>query len=182
MQHFDDLWKDELRLHLDAIRASTQEAMDDEQAPFRIDKPLLYSAFIVRKLIEDGAVTDRLKGAWLEVKQHASTRDGRPIFLEAILGELSVEDHFDLTRHTALRISYSDVASEIIHSDGLVWITNVDIPTALMVFSYRNALDRLIVIELDQITALLEAVLADRPRRWWIETNVETGRVSQHAE
>ncbi|WP_177228125.1 hypothetical protein [Hyphomicrobium facile] len=60
MQHFDDLWKDELQLHLEAIRVEGREALDDGRAPFRVDKPLLYSAFIVRKLIEDGAVTDRV--------------------------------------------------------------------------------------------------------------------------
>jgi hypothetical protein len=171
---FGNIWKQS------ALRREKLWSMS--KCRFRIDKPLLYSAFIVRKLIEEGAVTDRLKSAWLEVRQHASTRDARPVFLEAMLGELSIEDHFDLTRQTSLRISYSDIASEIIHSDGLVWITNEDIPSALMVFSYRNALNRLIVIELNQFTALLEAVIADRPRRWWIVKNLETGRISQHAE
>lgn len=182
MQYFDDQWRNELSQHLEKIRVAALHPMDAPHALFDLERPLLYSAFIVRKLIEDGAVTDRLKGAWLEVKQHTSKRDGNPIFLEAMLGELSVADHFDLERHATLRISYKDIASEIIHSDGLVWTMNGANPDALMVFSYRNALDRLIVIELNQITVLLESVIGDRPTRWWIEKDLETGRISHHAE
>jgi hypothetical protein len=181
MQHFDHLWKAELQSQIESIKEAASEELKKDRA-FLLDRPLLYSAFIVRKLIEDTAVTDRLRGSWLQVAQHPSSRD-EPPFIEIMAGALKVQDHFNLAEHTFVRISYGDIASEIIHSDGLVWTTaDGGKPNGFLVFSYRNALKRLLAIGLDQYIAVLEMVVADQPQRWWLDKDLKSGDVTRHAE
>jgi len=182
MQHFDELWKAELESLKVAILKSVDGTVDEQDRFFLLERPLFYSAFIVRKLIEDIGVTDRLRGDWLEIIQHASSRDGNPIFLEPLLGPLMVEDHFNLAEHTQVRVSYSDLTSEIMHSGGLVWIPGNGGIVAFMVFSYRNMLRRLLVVRIDQYLDMLGAVISDQPTRWWSELDVDTGKVTCRAE
>jgi len=181
MQHYDELWRKELTAHLKELTTSANEVVEAE-ALFKLDRPLLYSAFIVRKLSEDVAVSDKLRGDWLEVREHPSTRNGAPFFMEIIAGSLEIEDHFDLDAHTLVRMSYSDIASEIIHSDGLIWATDENYPNAFLVFSYRNTLKRAVGVGLDQYTGMLEAIIADQPKRWWVSKDLQTGKITRHAE
>lgn len=58
----DKHWKQELEAlakEIEAINLGPEPAPDDY---FIAERPIFYSAFIIRKMIEDNAVTDKLKG------------------------------------------------------------------------------------------------------------------------
>lgn len=177
----DDLWKDELkRLHIEVGSIDVANLQEDKL--FECERPIFYAAFIIRKLIEDTAVTDRLKSQWIELKASASNRSGREFFLEYRMGPLEVSDWFDLENREPIRISYSDFASEIIHSDAFVWNNGSGAPGEFLVCSYRNRLKRLLWVPLPQFVGLIEKVANDRPTKWWIEKDLNSGQITAHAE
>jgi hypothetical protein len=138
----------------------------------------------VRKLIEDVAVTDRLRSKSIEVAAYLSTRN-EPVFLEVLMSDdlLQVEEHFDLQKPSGVRLSYSDLASEIIHADGFGWIPDESTGVqTFWVFSYRNALNRLLMIDTQSFIRLIDDVLKDKPTRWMMSKDLRTGRVRRHAE
>lgn len=183
MQFHDEMWKRELTQFAAVIRASTLKSDASHDEIFRAERPIFYSAFIIRKLIEDVAVTDRLRSRSVTVLAHESTRGGEEIFFEPMPGPLDVEDHFDMANAKEIRISSYDLASEIIHSDGFMWAFGDDeVSARFAVFSHRNTLNRLIVIGADAYAAVLDEVQADKPTRWYSKKDLSTGRITRHAE
>ncbi|HEV2897756.1 MAG TPA: hypothetical protein VGX71_07975 [Pseudaminobacter sp.] len=180
MEFHDKHWKRELKGHADQI--AKIELDEETNETFEAERPIFYSAFIVRKLIEDTAVTDALKSRSVDVLAYPSTRGGQVVFLEAMLGPLQVEDHFDFNAGKRTRISYNDLTSEIIHSDGFVWIIpHAPPPHAFLVFSYRNTLTRAIGVTVEAYLGMLRDVLRDDPRHWWTMMDAKTGKVTIHA-
>lgn len=99
--------------------------------------------------------------------------------MELAIGPLKVEDHLNLDAPTPINMTYSDLASEIIHCDGFVW--DVFPPYNLFVFSHRNALNRLIVVHLPDYLNVIRDVLADQPKRWFVRKDAATGKITKHA-
>ncbi|CAH2407050.1 hypothetical protein [Mesorhizobium escarrei] len=186
MQFHDELWKVELARFADEIRAIRIRPDAEYEEIFCAERPIFYSAFIVRKLIEDVAVTDKLKSRFTTVISHESTRGGEEIFLEPMLGLLDVKDHFDISDPKEIRISFNDLSSEIIHSDGFIWLfgdeEKASTSPGFAVFSHRNTLKRMLVIGLDTYVGVLEEIQADKPTRWYSAKGLKTGRVTRHAE
>ncbi|ESY37876.1 hypothetical protein X747_24710 [Mesorhizobium sp. LNJC384A00] len=183
MQFHDELWKGELAGFADEIRNLRIRADAEHEHIFRAERPIFYSAFIVRKLIEDVAVTDKLKSRFATVNSYDSNRDGKEIFLEPMLGPLEVRDHFDVSKAGEIRISFYDLSSEIIHSDGFIWLFGgSDTSPGFAVFSHRNTLRRMIAVGLDVYVAVLEEIQADKPTEWYSQIDMKTGRVTRHAK
>jgi hypothetical protein len=115
---FDEQWKAELKPHRDDFLGA-QVDLEAAGSFFAFQKSATFAAFVVRKQIEDVAVTDRLQSKSIEVAAYPSTRN-EPVFLEVLMSDdlLQVEEHFDLQKPSGVRLSYSDLASEIIHADG----------------------------------------------------------------
>lgn len=182
MQHFEELWKSELTDLKGKLSSAAKNISDKDECLFELDKPLFFSACVIRKLIEDTMITQKTTSKWLEVIQHKSSRDNEPIFLEEMFGSMDVRDHFDFESHSVVKISFKDLSSEIIHNDGLVWIIDENRVDAFAVYSYKNSLNRLIVVGLDQYVQMIDMVLADQLRHRWIRMDIESRKVTRYAE
>jgi hypothetical protein len=180
MEFHDHRWKTELNAFAKEIEGSQVFRTSDEDAKFRAERPIMYSAFIVRKLIEDGAVTDSLASRSVDVEAFPSTREGKEIFLKILMGPLNVEDEFDLTSPRNIRVSYYDLSSEIVHADGFFWNLSSEPAESFGVFSYRNVLDRMIVMPIRLYLDVIARVLRDKPERWIQEQNFKTGKITRY--
>ncbi|MGO7210267.1 hypothetical protein ACCS75_04075 [Rhizobium ruizarguesonis] len=180
MHFHDEDWKAELTALLDAIRAIEGAAVFRHS--FAVEKPIFISAFIVRKLIEDTAVTDRLKSRSISIQTSKSIRTADEITLAAIQGPLDVSWAFDVGTKSILRFSFHDLASEIIHSDAFVWDATDEVHPSFLIASYQNITRRLLWVPLDVYASMIEQVLNDAPTKWWTEQNLTTGKVSRHAQ
>ncbi|QKK30514.1 hypothetical protein FE844_013440 [Rhizobium indicum] len=180
MHFHDEDWKAELTALLDAIRAIEGAAIFHHS--FAVEKPIFFSAFVVRKLIEDTAVTDRLKSKSVSIQTSPSIRTADELTIAAIEGPLDVGWAFDVGTRGALRISFHDLASEIIHSDAFVWDATEEDHPKFLIASYQNVTRRLLWVPLDVYAWMIEQVLNDAPKKWWTEKNLITGKVSRHAE
>jgi hypothetical protein len=182
MEFHDQRWKRELTQHANAIAII---ALHDESTYddfFEGERPIFYAAFIIRKLIEDTAVTDSLKSRSLELLTSPSKSSEARLFMAGAMGgPIQIEDHFDFSQRKKIRISYEDLASEIIHSDGFAWDISVPPPHAFFVFSYRNRLKRLLFVPVDAYLRVLGEVLKDDPTHWWTSKDLVTGKVTKHA-
>ncbi|MGR9240621.1 MULTISPECIES: hypothetical protein [Rhizobium] len=180
MHFHDEEWKAELTAHLDTIRAVEGAAIFIHS--FAVEKPIFFSAFIVRKLIEDTAVTDRLKSRSVSIQTSKSIRTTDEITMAAIQGPLDVSWAFDVGIKSALRLSFHDLASEIIHSDAFVWDTTEEVHPRFLIASYQNITRRLLWVPVEVYASMIEQVVNDAPKRWWTEKNLTTGKVSRHAK
>lgn len=181
MQRAEDLWKNELAELAAAFRERVALNVDPANAWY-IERPLLYSAFIVRKLIEDIGVTDGTRSRFLDVVEHASTSDASDIFYGQLFGELDVRDHFDLDNGNIVRMSYADLASEVIHCDGLIWLPRDERVYGFMVFSYRNTHKRALVVTVDAYSEMIETVSRDYVAERWTAKDLKTGKITRHAK
>ncbi|RWO82545.1 hypothetical protein [Mesorhizobium sp.] len=177
MEFHDQQWKRKLERFAKEIAAIS---IEDDTDFFDAERPIFYSAFVVRKLIEDAAVTDALKGRSVDVIACPSSRGGREIFIEVAAGPMAAEENFDLTAGKKTRISIEDLTSEIIHCDGFVWDWSSPPPHAFLVFSYRHTLKRALYVTIDTFLKVLTSVLNDRPRHWWISKDLKTGKLTRH--
>lgn len=179
MQFHDEKWKNELAEHRKVLAAFDPSVSEQS---FEAERSVLYSAFIIRKLIEDTAITDRLRSRSVEVQTYPATSSPEARMLRATQGPLAVEDHFDLTTKRKIRLGLEDFASEIIHSDPLVWDANVAAPGAILVSSYRNAQTRLLRIPIDLYVNVIDRILSDNPTKWWTSKDLTSGKITRHAE
>ena len=180
MQFHDDRWKAELAVYAKQIETTEVLRSSPDDDLFLAERPIMYSAFILRKLIEDKAVTDSLASRSVDVHAYPSTRNGRAVFLEVMLGQLEVQNEFDLNAPFDLRVSYYDLASEIVHADGFIWISEDEPVQSFGVFSYRNFLNRMILVPKRLILEVIGRVVEDKPTRWINAENLQTGRITRH--
>lgn len=180
MSHFDSDWKVELQSHLDEIQ-KIEPGMFPEGF-FVAERSIFYTAVVCRKLIENAAVTDKLKSKSLRLQSHAATTSKalRMLFTVA-QGDLEVGDHFDFENSTIINLTYYDLCSELIHADAFVWI-ETERPLAFAVTSQRNTEKRLIKIPINALASMANDILADRPTRWYTAVDVNSGKVTYHAE
>jgi len=180
MAHFDSEWKKELKSHLDEI-----ENFTPDQSPegfFAAERAIFYAAVVCRKLIENGAVTDKLKSRSLRLQSYAATTSRRQRMIFTLVeGELLLSDHFDFQNSAILNLTYYDLCSEVIHSDAFVWI-ETEAPLAFAVTSHRNSEKRLTNIPLDALSSMARDILADSPTRWYASVDLKSGKVTHHAE
>lgn len=181
MEFHDRFWKIELSNFRDQIARVRLHDGSETEDFFIAERPVQYSAFIIRKLIEDTAVTDKLKSKSLSLFSSPSARNGNPVFLEAMLGPRDIEEDFDLSIRNQERLSFFDLASEIIHADGLIWSFD-DEEGGFLVFSYRNALNRALWVPVEMYLSVIDQVLKDQPTRWYSSKDLATGKVTRHAE
>lgn len=180
MQFHDKEWKLELALHRDQISAADPRV--DGFPDFRYEKAVLLSAFIIRKLIEDSAVTDKVRSSFADLVSHPATTSENARLLAVVAGPLSVVDHFDLKAGSRQRLSLEDFASEIVHSDALVWWGEEKASYGFFVTSYRNTKTRLLFVPAAYYLEIIDRVLNDIPTKWYSTKDLKTGKISRHAE
>lgn len=98
-----------------------------------------------------------------------------------MLGPLDVEKQFDIAKPRAIRMSIYDLASEIVHADGLIWNLANDPSESFGVFSYQNFLNRMIEVPIPVYLDVLNQVIRDKPEIWFQEEDITTGKIKRHA-
>ncbi len=159
-------WKQELRRLACLIRTETAKPIDiasmDERSEFKLERAIFYAAFVVRKLIENKKITDKVAGHSVEVKAFGSRRQkvGNVIF--AMSTSCDLDKEYDLARPYRVRMSPSDLGGKIIHSHKLMWECADDgCILGMYLCSYRQAEDRLVLLPLELFCSVIKRVAND---------------------
>lgn len=154
-------WKKELRRLRRVLATIGDEALEADLADYKIEKPLLQSAIIVRRLIESWKVTDATRARQFEIKTFPCLPDRHHV-LPRLTMQGDIEREFDLDAGSGARMDAWNITSELIHSGFINWeIDERDRFTAIYLASIRNQARRLLRIPLATYLSVLEAIDAD---------------------
>ena len=154
-------WKRELRRLRCVLVKIASQALDEEMPDYRIEKPLLLSAIVVRRLIECWKVTDITRARKFEV-QSFLTLPQRGEVVTRLIMRSDIDREFDLKAPAATSMDAWEICSEIIHSGYINWeIDDGDRFVAIYLASMRNHAKRLIRIDLSTYLLLLDAIAND---------------------
>jgi hypothetical protein len=162
-------WKQELQRLSHTIRTEAAKDVDgmDGRREFKLEQAIFYSAFVVRKLIENKKLTDETAGHSIEVTGFRSRRSKVASLSFAGTTSCDFDKEYDLKKPFRLRMSPSDLAGEIIHSQKLMWeISDQGCVVGAYLCSYRKAEDRLILLPLELLCSLLGRVSKDEITQW----------------
>ena len=157
-------WKRQLRQLQRKLHRISKRALADD-ADFSIERPLLLSAVIVRRLLESWKVTDLTKIQLFEV-QEFPTLPERADVLSRLLMQGDIEKEFDLQAGVNSQMDAWNISSEIIHSGFLTW--EVDERrrfSGIYLASKRNQAKRLLRISLGAYLTMLNAIVRDKVTR-----------------
>jgi hypothetical protein len=155
-------WKNELRRLKRALAHLAATALPEDMADFKIEKPVHYSAMVMRRLIECGKVTDKTRSLAFEIAAFPSRPDRHDsLFRLMMSGE--IDEEFDLKAATPLKMDCWNICNELLHSGFINWEVDQDGKlSALYVASIRNHVTRLIRIPMTLYLCLIDTVLHDR--------------------
>lgn len=154
-------WKRELRRLRRVLAKLGAEAIDENIADYKIERPLLQSAIIVRRLIESWKVTDATKRQLFPVQAFPAQRD-RFDTLTRLTMQGDIDEEFNLRVRGEKRMDAWNITSELIHSGYINWeIDENDRFVAIYLASIRNQAKRLLRIPLDTYLVMLDAIAAD---------------------
>lgn len=131
-------WRTELRLHAVTIRESCECRYSE--VPFSLERAILYSAFVLRKLMEDRKLTDEFCDRIVRAETFVAAAPEIGNFWRDLPG--SVELNYE---HPQPRdVSIKELCSQVIHNLARDWWLDDDdeIAASLIVSSYR-AQDRI---------------------------------------
>lgn len=186
-------WKQELKRLLRTIRGEAPRLKFDDESDqydarlFELERAIFYAAFVVRKLIENGKITDRVARHFVEVTAFKANDE----YEFSMIGSLTATfdlDEYVLDRPHKLRLLITDLASEVIHSHRLVCsFGESGCAEGIYLSSYRNDQERIILVPLDLIVDVIDRVANDdvvslrvevephptRPRRPIVKRTIE---------
>lgn len=161
MLHESYPWKRELRRLRRVLAKLASEPLDEEIPDYRIEKPLLLSAIVVRRLIECWKVTDITRAREFEV-QSFPTLPQRGKTLTRLLMRSDIDREFDLSAAAVTSMDAWEICSEIIHSGYINWeVDEGNRFVAIYLASMRNHGKRLLRIDLSTYLLLLDAIAND---------------------
>lgn len=162
MLHDSHPWKSELaKLKSQLVRIS--DAPLSGNAPdFRIERRLLYSAIVIRRLIESWKVTDATRAQKYSVVSYPSHSGRQDVLMRLTMkGDIDVE--FDLSKPQSSAMDAWEITSELLHSGFIAWELDEEFCLAgVFLASKRNQATRLIRFELNNYLRLLDAIIDDR--------------------
>jgi hypothetical protein len=152
-------WKCELKkLKAQLVRIASAP-LDHED--FEVERPLLYSAIVVRRLIESWKVTDATRARKYAVQTYPSQPERKDVLVRLTMrGEIDVE--FDLNAPRAGSMDAWGIASELLHSGFVNW--ELDEPScfvAIYLASKRNQAMRLVRLPVSEYFLLLDSIIDD---------------------
>lgn len=163
MIHESYPWKKELRRLRKVLTKLSCETIDDDLDDYRIEKPLLQSAIIVRRLIESWKVTDAARELQFAVESFASLPNRQNV-LARLTFQGDLDKEFDLSAANNVTMNAWNLTSELIHSGFINWEVDEQDRrfTAIYLASKRNHAQRLLRVTLDTYLSLLDAINDDR--------------------
>jgi len=161
MIHESYPWKKELRRLNRALTKTGNEALGEDFTDYKIEKPLLQSAIIVRRLIESWKVTDATRAQKFTVERFPSRPDRKGALMRLTM-QGDIDKEFDLTSGTSDSMDAWNITSELIHSGFINWeVDEADRFVAIYLASIRNQASRLLRIPLSTYISMLEAIAND---------------------
>lgn len=170
-------WKDELAAFSAELTRCMQTPAGDDFEDFALERPLFYSALVLRKLIENWKVTDALRDRQIAITTYPANQSRLGVLTRtSIQGHIDKE--FDLEAPSPATMVPKDLASEIMHSAYVAWMLDDDLRIqSICLCSFRNEKTRLIEFKLADFISLLDAFVSDdvQEKRQWIDP--DTGKM-----
>lgn len=177
MIHESAPWKDELELCSGDLFPRTTDCKED--VPFKLERALFLSAFIVRKLLENRKLTDKVASQRLDVSFHAAIDRERLAHQREMPGGLEIGGDFE-EKGTKGEASFLNVANQIIHSLALYWVVDDDcLAEGFFVCSYKSQSKKAMLVSLDEWCRLIMSVAKDDVARSVIYTDAKTGKMNK---
>ncbi len=172
-------WKAELDRHICDLEEISAISFEEESAEtdFALERALFYSAMIVRLLIDDGEVTDKIKGINLRVGViPASPRAGKDT--SPIIRRFINERLYDFDNEQQISVSGRKIANQIIHSFVIVsfQFSESECPTGFYVSSDHASADELYHVQLCDWINFLKIARDDEVVRTEYWRDPETGK------
>lgn len=175
MIHESAPWKDELEhcaLDLRPFRTDCSEGV-----PFKLERALFLSAFIVRKLPENHKLTDTVAASKLKVLMHPAIDRGRLAHQREMPGGLEIGEDFSLNG-TEAEVPLIVIANQVIHSLALIWIVDDNcVAEGVFVCSDKSQHKKGIQVSLETWCNALESVYLDDIRATHAYTDISTGKM-----
>jgi hypothetical protein len=124
-------WKNELVAQSERVTLHSNELFSDtfegDYMPFdMLERAIVLSAFVIRRLIEKRLVTDRLAEAQIQVRSFARTQDGnfQAPFRYSAGVSTALRYNYNLDEEITVSMRYWDLANEIIHASHIMVISD----------------------------------------------------------
>jgi len=143
-------WKRELRRLKSQLRKLSSKPVNDEIADFQLERPVLYSAVVVRRLIESQKVTDKTRAREYPVEFYPTRLERHDALLrQTMRGD--IEKEFDLEAPQPGVMDAWNITSELLHGGFVNWdLGEEEQLTGIFVTSKRNHMERLVRIPLSE--------------------------------
>ncbi|MFC6196856.1 hypothetical protein [Ponticaulis profundi] len=170
------LWKTELSsLKTNLLSVSIA---DDESVLFSLERSLYYSALVVRKLLENRRLTDKLAMHELSVSVFRARPENVSEVIRTATRYFEIGKDFDENPENKIRLKLSKICSEIIHSFALIWALDesgsID---SVIVSSHINQNDRAILLSLSDWETILQSIVDDEVLEVDVRRDSKTGKV-----
>lgn len=154
-------WKAELKQLKLQLLGIASAPLSEDVPDFNIEKPLLYSAIVMRRLIESWKVTDAVRmRKWL-VDIYPARPDRKDALMRlTMMGDIDAE--FDLNVLQSASMDAWQLVSELLHSGFINWEIDDQLHfSAIYLASKRNSTTRLIRLKLSDYLQLIDLIIAD---------------------
>jgi len=168
------LWKRELETQASVL--NTAKLDRDESVPFDVERALFYTAFIVRKLLENNKLTDGTANELVSVDVFDAKSDRSQRLSVQASGFFELGEEFDDTSKNSIQMKFGDLASEIIHSFALIWeVSEHENLVGAFVSSYRNHKKRAVHVSFNDWISLLKKIIEDEVTNVVVKVDPSTG-------
>jgi hypothetical protein len=162
MLNDSETWKVELqKLLADFRRAASSQDMAQEFDAIIFERPILYIAIAVRRLIESRKISDNTRNQTYPVTNYPTLRVAKDKFHFA-MGLSDLASVFDMASGAVSKIDLWDLCSELIHSSYLVWgVDDKDRLVSIYVASVRNQKSRILAIDFGTFEVAVQSIIDD---------------------
>ena len=173
-------WKKELLVLANKLEelldAYSSEQTEEEYCltVFNLEKTIFYSAFIIRKLIENRKLTDKCSKQKIIVQVFLAT-DTQPSIRNTLGIEMGVD--FNLEHNNSIEFPLGKLMNEIIHSFLLEWEVDSDgILKTIFISSYKNQKNRSIGLGFQDYLKAIRNIANDEVTSSQYYLDPETGK------
>jgi hypothetical protein len=156
-------WKKEIERLLESLRKWSSN-LHSRRAEFYIQRAIFFSAFAMRKLMENRKMTDALRDKSIRCKAYPSLQSVSNR-ISTFAGLADVSEDYDLTRPEEVTLGCFDLMSEIMHSYVFKIVLDDDEQDRMVSFlvnSYNKRDNRLLEIDLLTFEDVLNHAVHDR--------------------
>lgn len=172
------LWKVELKAHRNILQSAKVDS--DEDVYFNVEKALFYSAFVVRKLLENKKLTDAVSGRLIGVDVFNARPDRSNRLSVQAGGFFELGEEFDDIPKNSVQMKLGDVASEIVHSFAMIWVVSEQRNLlGIIISSYKNHKRRAVHVSFESWVSILNEIIADEVTKVVVKVDPSTGAVTQ---